>query len=177
MRKLLLLLAVGILAACGDKKQTASYSVIPLPQEINLTQGEPFVLNDKVVVAYPAGNLLLKRNAEFLSEYVEQAVGHPLKTKAMAEGEKSANAITLALNSEIENEEGYRIVTAEEGVRIEGKTENGVFYGIQTLRKSVPASALGCAVSLPAGVVNDEPRFGYRGMHLDVGRHFFLWNL
>lgn len=173
MRKLLLLLAVGILAACGDKKQTASYSVIPLPQEINLTQGEPFVLNDKVVVAYPAGNLLLKRNAEFLSEYVEQAVGHPLKTKAMAEGEKSANAITLALNSEIENEEGYRIVTAEEGVRIEGKTENGVFYGIQTLRKSVPASALGCAVSLPAGVVNDEPRFGYRGMHLDVGRHFF----
>ena len=65
------------------------------------------------------------------------------------------------------------LTTTSEGILINGQTENGVFYGCQTLRKSIPAEAQGADILLPAGSIKDEPRFTYRGMHLDVCRHFF----
>ena len=55
---------------------------------------------------------------------------------------------------------------------IAAPSEAGVFYGIQTLRKSIDV-AQGANIELPAVEINDEPRFSYRGMHLDVSRHFF----
>ena len=83
------------------------------------------------------------------------------------------NAITFGLNPTIENKEGYILKITSNGVTIDGKTEQGVFYGIQTLRKSIPAVSKAKTVQLPAGCIKDEPRFAYRGMHLDVCRHFF----
>ena len=62
-------------------------------------------------------------------------------------------------------------VTSDQVV-ISGPTEAGVFYGIQTLRKSIPV-AQGVDIALPAVEINDYPRFSYRGAHLDVSRHFF----
>ena len=55
---------------------------------------------------------------------------------------------------------------------ISGPTEAGVFYGIQTLRKSIPV-VQGMDIALPAVEISDYPRFSYRGAHLDVSRHFF----
>lgn len=173
MKKILILFASCILAACNSKERIASYSVIPLPQEISLSENQPFRLDEKIAVAYPKNNQLLKRNAEFLSEYINQSTGYTLELIPLSEGEEVGNAITLALNPEIENKEGYRLNISKHAIRVEGKTEKGVFYGIQTLRKSIPAFAQDDIVLLPAGVVIDEPRFGYRGMHLDICRHFF----
>ena len=96
-----------------------------------------------------------------------------MKTKAIENGEKPSKAIVLSLDSSIANAEGYRLTTQADGISICGQTANGVFYGIQTLRKSIPAQATDADILLPAGKVEDQPRFGYRGMHLDVGRHFF----
>lgn len=158
--------------SCHTEKE-ANYQVIPLPQEVNLTQETPFKLSGSVLIAYPENNALLKRNAEFLSEYILQSTGYAPKTKALAEGEQVKNAISLGLDPGIANKEGYTLATTSEGIQINGQTENGVFYGIQTLRKSIPAEAEGADILLPAGTIKDEPRFPYRGMHLDVGRHFF----
>lgn len=159
-------------ASCHTEKE-ADYQVIPLPQEVNLTQEAPFKLSGSVLIAYPENNALLKRNAEFLSEYIRQSTGYAPKTKALADGEQVKNAISLGLDPGIANKEGYTLATTSEGIQINGQTENGVFYGIQTLRKSIPAEAEGADILLPAGTIKDEPRFPYRGMHLDVGRHFF----
>lgn len=176
MKKLNHALLVGALAlvcaSCGTE-QEANYQVIPLPQEVSLTQGNPFKLNGNVLIAYPENNALLQRNAEFLSEYIRQSTGYAPKTKAIAAGEQVKNAITLGLDPDIANKEGYVLTTTPEGISINGQTENGVFYGIQTLRKSIPAEAKGATILIPAGEIKDEPRFSYRGMHLDVGRHFF----
>ena len=60
-----------------------------------------------------------------------------------------------------------------DGITITGATPAGVFYGMQVLRKSIPAQAQGADILLPAGEIKDAPRFAYRGMMLDVGRHFF----
>jgi hexosaminidase len=56
-------------------------------------------------------------------------------------------------------------------VRITGGSADGLFYGIQTLRKSLPVGEFS-SVELPAVEITDYPRFGYRGMHLDIARHF-----
>ena len=176
MRKLNHALLAGALAlACASctAEKEANYQVIPLPQEVSLTQENPFKLNENVLIAYPENNALLQRNAEFLSEYIQQATNYAPKTKAIAAGEQVKNAIVLGLDPGIANKEGYVLTTTPEGININGQTENGVFYGIQTLRKSIPAEAKGATILIPAGEIKDEPRFSYRGMHLDVGRHFF----
>ena len=176
MRKLNHALLAGALAlACASctAEKEANYQVIPLPQEVSLTQGNPFKLNENVLIVYPENNALLQRNAEFLSEYIQQATNYAPKTKAIAAGEQVKNAIVLGLDPSIANKEGYVLTTTPEGININGQTENGVFYGIQTLRKSIPAEAKEATILIPAGEIKDEPRFSYRGMHLDVGRHFF----
>ena len=176
MRKLNHALLAGALAlACASctAEKEANYQVIPLPQEVSLTQENPFKLNENVLIAYPENNALLQRNAEFLSEYIQQATNYAPKTKAIAAGEQVKNAIVLGLDPSIANKEGYVLTTTPEGININGQTENGVFYGIQTLRKSIPAEAKEATILIPASEIKDEPRFSYRGMHLDVGRHFF----
>lgn len=177
MRKLTHMLLAGTLilacSSCGVET-TANYQVIPLPQEVALSQESPFNLNDGTIIAYPEHNELLKRNAEFLAEYISQSTGHTLQTEALAPGsEAPKGAITLGLDPAIGNREGYVLTVKADRVTLNGQTENGVFYGIQTLRKSIPAETKATSILLPAGSIQDEPRFSYRGMHLDVGRHFF----
>lgn len=68
--------------------------------------------------------------------------------------------------------EGYRLTVSKKGIEIVGGSEAGVFYAMQTLRKSLPVAEFE-SVELPAVVITDQPRFGYRGMMLDCARHFF----
>lgn len=176
LTKLNHVLLAGVVALACSSCQTekkADYQVIPLPQEVVLTQEKPFLLNKNVSITYPEGNLLLKRNAEFLSGYIRQAIGYTPPVKGLKDGEAAKHAINLGLDADIANKEGYVLTTTSEGIQINGQTENGVFYGCQTLRKSIPAEAQGVDILLPAGSIKDEPRFTYRGMHLDVCRHFF----
>jgi hexosaminidase len=173
LNRVLLAGTIALTCASCQTGQTTDYQVIPLPQEVNVTQEGTFRLDRNTLVTYPESNALLERNATFLSEYISQSTGYALKTKAAAEGGQVKNAIVLAINPGIANKEGYVLTTTAQGITIEGQTENGVFYGIQTLRKAIPAEARCANILLPLGTIKDEPRFSYRGMHLDVGRHFF----
>lgn len=160
---------VGLLFSCSVKQESADYRVVPLPQQITASAGSPFVLNDNVKILYPEGNADMQRNAEFLSGYIKEATG---KTLSVAPGTESEGAITLRLKEEAGNPEGYQLQVTEKGVSITAPTPAGVFYGIQTLRKSLPV-VQEADVALPAVAINDAPRFKHRGMMLDVSRHFF----
>lgn len=173
MKKLFLLILVGIFSTYNSNGQTASYSVIPAPQMVNTDGQDSFLLKKNTIIAYPKGNELLKRNAEFLSEYIGQATGSVPAIRTYTKERKANNTIILALDSTVKNKEGYILTTTSKSIRISGQTANGVFYGIQTLRKAIPATAQKAEISLPAGEIKDEPRFSYRGMHLDVCRHFY----
>ena len=164
-----ILLAGTILAACAacSKEAEATYEVVPLPQEVSLTQEAPFRLNKHTIIAYPEGNNLLQRNAEFLSEYIGLSAGFSPEVKAFAAGnEPDAKSIVLTIDDDIDNPEGYKLDVNADRVEIEGQTPNGVFYGVQTLRKSIPAGTDATDILLPAGEVKDAPRFGYRGFML-----------
>ena len=161
-------LCCGALLSCSQREQ-ANYQVIPLPQEINLTEGKNFVLDDKVRIVVPEENPQMMRNAEMLAEYVKEATGIDL---SITTDETVTPAIRLALGVENENKEAYLMTIDEHQVGIAGASEAGVFYGIQTLRKSLP-KGLAKAVELPAANIYDYPRFSYRGAHFDVSRHYF----
>lgn len=173
MKKLLLLILAGIFSIYNSNGQTVSYSVIPAPQMVNTAGQDSFHLKENTTIVYPKGDELLKRNAEFLSEYIGQATGKALAIRTYTKERKANNTIILALDSTVKNKEGYILTTTLKGIRISGQTANGVFYGIQTLRKAIPANTQKAEISLPAGEIKDEPRFSYRGMHLDVCRHFY----
>lgn len=160
------------LFSCQPKEEQANYQVIPLPQEVVINQGNPFVINSSTQILYPEGNELLKRNAAFLAGYLKETTGKTVAT-AVLSGTEAKNAIVLGIDEAIGEDEGYELKVTADQVTINGKTPNGVFYGIQTLRKSVPATAQGANIALPAANIKDYPRFAYRGMHLDVCRHFF----
>lgn len=167
-----LLAFTGLMASCKSEQKLADYQVIPLPQEIAVAQGTPFILSGDVKIVYPEGNEKMQKNAVFLAEYLKKATG---KNFAIETGTGGKNTITLQLGLEAENPEAYQLKVGSEGVTIVAPSEAGVFYGIQTLRKSIPV-AVGATISLPTVEINDYPRFGYRGVHLDIARHFYSVN-
>ena len=156
-------------AMAADDNRVADYNVIPLPQEVTLTQKGAFVLTGATPIVYPEGDEQLKNDAQFLSDYIADVTALRLTTTSA----KVKNAITLRLNKKVQSKEGYVITVDKKGVVIEGATAAGVFYGVQTLRKSIPVDKSLTEVTLPGVVVKDAPRFGYRGVMLDCARHYF----
>lgn len=155
---------------CDTPQATADYRVVPLPQQVvKVENANPFVLNSSVSVVYPKNNDQMQKNAEFLATFIKETAGFEVKVTNEPSQEKTIN---LQLGLASENPEAYELNVTEQGINIKGTSEAGVFYGIQTLRKSLPTGK-NKAVALPAVTINDYPRFSYRGMMLDVGRHTF----
>ena len=155
------------LVSCDNNIPTANYRVVPLPQEVTLIEADEFRINEKTVISYNGGEEM-KRNAEFLAEYLKENTS----LKLSITDKPAKNCIALTTADYIGEEEGYNLAIDDSGITITGKNPAGVFYGIQTLRKSIPVGKTG-SVRMPAVQINDYPRFSYRGAHLDVSRHFF----
>ena len=164
----LLMATAGFVACSESKKAVASYGIIPLPQQVTLESNQPFLLKKSTVISYAAGDDVMERNAQWLAGYIQEATGYAPRISTTPE----AHGIQLSLDPSIAQEEGYRLVISEKGVELAAASHAGLFYGVQTLRKSIPAVATNCDVELPAATINDYPRFAYRGMMLDVSRHF-----
>lgn len=154
--------------SCTSSVKQADYDVIPAPSEITLAEGGAFVLAEGTKIFYPEGNEKMKRNAEFLAEYLKEQTGKQLVPEVGTEG----NGVLLQIAENPNAPEGYNMKITTSQIVITGGSEAGVFYGIQTLRKSI-ADATGATVTLPAVEINDAPRYGYRGTMLDVSRHMF----
>lgn len=149
--------------------QTADFNIIPRPQQVNVSNDAPFTLNAKTVISLGTNSQDMKRNANMLASYIEQATGI---RPAIGKGKNGA-AIVLSIDKTIANAEGYKLDADAKHIRIAGASAAGVFYGIQTLRKSLPlVNGKASKVSIPAVHIADAPRFAYRGTHLDVSRHF-----
>ena len=181
-RLLLFCLAAMAFAACTKEPlPQASYDIIPQPKEVQLNEEKPYELSPKTIVYYESG---LQREAQFLSEYVNDIMGYAL---GLQEYQGQPDGIVLKVVPEdFDQTEAYEINITPKQVTIEGADAAGVFYGIQTLRKSLPLrctqsgdvpspserGAGGSKCYLPTATIRDWPNFAYRGMHLDPCRHF-----
>ena len=162
-------IAILTLSSCQKQIETADYQVVPLPKEISLTDKKPFILDKNTVIECQKD---LQKEADFLADYIEDIYG--FRPRIMDAENDMNNVIYLALEpNDFANDEAYQIVVNERVIKITSRNNHGIFYGIQTLRKSFPVDNNVTKIAFPAGVINDWPRFAYRGMHLDVSRHFF----
>lgn len=148
----------------------ASYKIIPQPHQVVSHSAEkPFVLTASSRIYYKEKSLV--NEAIALAHYIKRLNGLDLSVRLDNSTGIRQNYIELKINKSVGNPEGYKLHVYSGGVVIEGGSEAGVFYGVQSLRKALPAVVCR-AVSLPAVDITDSPRFPYRGMMLDVSRHF-----
>lgn len=156
--------------ASAQAVATADYGVVPLPETVEMTKGSPFVLDGETVVCCDSEDPAMLQNVAFLREYIRETTGLQV---ASSSGQARVRAIRLAIDGKVEGDEAYEMVVTTKGVTIKGSTPQGVFYGIQTLRKALPVGVGAESIALPSAVVRDAPRFRHRGMMLDCSRHFF----
>jgi hexosaminidase len=165
-------LALILAAAPGSvAAQQPGLPVIPAPAQIEVTgdshtfAGAPVILAQNPADAELA--LLARRAAAILAE----PLGRPGQV-AVTPGAGPVILLSIDPAFPDTSPEAYRLTTGDEGVRISARGHAGVFYGLQTLRQLVrPAPPDGWTA--PDARIVDRPRFFYRGLHLDVARHFF----
>lgn len=147
--------------SCSDRKEI---DVIPMPRSIEYHSGN-FTISPKTKFY----TNLSAESRQALTDYLE---GTSLGSVPFAESTTGNNGIELNLcdSSIVTGNEAYRIEIDKKGVRLSANTETGIFYGLQTLLQLLNN---GDNKTLPALTINDSPRFPYRGLHLDVSRHFF----
>lgn len=172
--------ALAALVAIGCETAGDAPSLIPAPEHLELRTGA-FALEagTRLVVSDPADDELV-RLADLVADEIRAATGLGVPT---GEGDSGPMRLILdpdaagplpATDSPLARDESYKLTVAAAGIQIRAATHAGLFYGTRTLLQllpSSPAEAKGWTV--PALEIRDHPRFVYRGLHLDVGRHFF----
>lgn len=191
---IIVLLLVFLSPVCA---QEIRYNIIPEPVRITLSEKTDTVFHVRRGTNVVVTSAELLPSAKFLADYTYKYLGIPLNVVEViqvmsAKSAKRAAAksvpvvdrkdcITLSLAGEESAVRqasgnlggGYRLeISGERGVVIEGNDAAGVFYGMQTLIQMLPTRA-GVIPMFSAVEIVDYPRFEYRGMHLDVVRHFF----
>lgn len=167
-------------------EEQSSVRVVPEPVMVNPGKGF-FRLTPRVKIIVPASNEQLRETADLFSREIAAPTGYHLKVAgASAKNEK---AIRLTLNTVPDNtigDEGYRLEVSPARIDIHANKPAGVFYGLQTLMQLVPPGLSAgkpgvngkteiarVNLDIPCVHIMDYPRFGWRGLMLDVSRHFF----
>jgi len=182
--RVLLIFAICVLflysSGFGQKKPAhTGVSIIPKPAKIETHSGH-FQLgpNTKVVIETEFAEGMAV--GEDLAAELRQATGFPVEVLKAA-GKTYKDAIILRTKGSLARlgNEGYLLSVSKGSVTIESPAPAGLFYGVQTFYQLLPpqvgaaGSAGGIRWSVPCVRIEDMPRFSWRGMHLDVGRHFF----
>jgi len=158
----------------------ATPALIPLPQKITYGEGTFEMRPDTRIVVDKAS----RETGEYLAERLRRSTGYPFKVQVVADAspEKSAlGAIFLTTRdaSATLGVEGYQLHAGKDSVTIHAPNQAGMFYGAQTLLQLLPLEICagkpvqGVVWQVPAVEIEDQPRFQWRGLMLDVARHFF----
>lgn len=157
-----------------------------IPEPVNMQTGEgSFTLSRETAIIIQDKDDNLHNIGNQLKETINSATGYGINIHSGVTSDITENAITLSLVSDttgLGNDEGYKLDVKQDRVSIQAATPGGIYYGMQTLLQLFPPEIYqkdytlvpqNVEWTIPAVKVTDYPRFTYRGMHLDVARHFF----
>ncbi|WP_461790064.1 beta-N-acetylhexosaminidase [Pedobacter sp.] len=165
MKKLVLLALISV----RTFSLNAQVNIIPKPVAVTVgSNNAVFTISTETKIVIQ--NDSLQNAAVYFNRYLEQYLQYKL---TVTKNKPLKNYITLSVDSKINpNTDAYILNTSQNGITIVGKSAKAVFYGIQSLIQLLPSEK---ASTLPIAevAITDYPRFDYRGMHLDVSRHFF----
>lgn len=152
-------LALLFFFACAHVQEpiTDNCDVLPIPHSVELTS-DRFAFDGDVALEIVAGD----EDKRILNDYLEAS--------PLAFAEKGGKSLTLEIAAVegITSPEGYRLESTEDNVKVTALSGAGLFYGVQTILQLLDEKG-----TIPTGTITDEPQFEYRGLMLDVSRHFF----
>jgi hexosaminidase len=161
-----LLAVLPLLTGCSSKKSETSISSVQIiPQPVNLVTGnEVYELpeNISILAATPEATSA----ANFLSDFFKSK---NLSVTNQSNSERTGEILLIIKPDTTLGEEGYTLSVNSKGVSIEANAGSGLFYGVQSLIQIISTDGK----QIPYVVITVYPRFSYRGLHLDVGRHMF----
>ena len=160
-------LIIILLTGCRpemDEKIKSSIIPKPLSQEIGTGY---FIFNhDITIISEPE----LQEVSNYFNLYLKENYNIKLSNN------NSTKKITFKIDDSINNDEGYELNVSKNDITIKSKHTKGAFYAVQSLLQLLPITSISNSIKVPCIKIKDHPRFKYRGMHLDVGRHFFSVN-
>jgi hexosaminidase len=147
--------------------QVVAQKPVIIPEPVNMVTGTgTFNVTPKTkLIATTANN----KHLAFINDYLMANYGYKLPVSNKL-SDKGIKLVTEKHAGEMQK--GYELQVKKDGVTISGENE-GLFYGVVTLLQLFPVEKNKLAFAIPELTIQDYPRFGYRGMHLDVARHFF----
>jgi len=173
-----LMLVIGVSCKESTPSDLTKESLIPKPVSVTST-GDYFNLQKDVVVYVQAGNEEIKKTGQYLADHLKPATGLDLEVTETASVPDAGN-IFLTLDGSLSTggSEGYELAISKDLVKITALAPEGLFRGIQTLRQLLPVTAKpvegeAATVKIATGIITDYPVYSYRGVMLDVARHFF----
>jgi len=178
--KITVLFVVMCATASTLSAQTNTYNIVPKPAKLKPQQGQ-FVFNSETQIVAPVGNDAYMYNAVFvLLERLLLSTGLNVKITDNPAGsiKPDKNMVYCKLVRSITNREAYKMNITKDRIEIEAGAPAGIFYAMQTVRQLLPPEinrdvhAKDVVWAVPCVVIEDEPRYPYRGMLLDVCRHF-----
>jgi len=174
MNKILSIVLLFVIWSHSQAQNKNTLQIIPQPNKVELSGGN-FDLSRKSVLVLMDKNKSLGKLGNYLSKQLSTLFQIQIAETRSNVIPKAGNSICLKTDASLKmNEEAYSLVVSKSGIIITAADSKGLFYGIQTLLQLIPAKInTSGSVSVPCLKIVDSPRFGWRGMHLDVSRHFF----
>lgn len=183
LRNHLTLLLFSALVTGSNCQKSASLDIIPQPVSVSTTEGV-FTLNADTRIYLPENKPDWETAGQYFMILAAQSTGYRLVSQPLKKEfrEPRPNAVYFLPDQTVAQVEGYKLEVTPRAVFIRAQTAAGAFYAVQTLRQLFPpefnkdtplTQAPGSGWSAPCCKIEDAPRFSYRGLHLDVGRHFF----
>ena len=198
MNKYIVSAILSILLNTMSAQTANDINIIPQPSSVERTKGV-FNLNAKTKIfivsgadtvldatvqmlvqsIHPSGKIAIQRVDLKKANRTNNAIVFLLQPSAISNQQSEAKKLKADSSTlKADNKEAYSINTTQDRVIVSANGEAGIFYACQSLLQMSPVSVFNDAApklpfSLPCSIITDEPRFDYRGMHLDVSRHFF----
>lgn len=173
MKKTLILLSVIFAAIACAPKDVQTLTVVPYPNDVKIKAGSFNIVGAEVRYDAAAD----KRSKELFKTFARQLSVATGADYQVIEG-TDGNGMLFIVDMKLPHE-AYELSVTKKGIKVKASGLNGFNYAIQTIKQMLPAAVYGTEASpeedwsLQCVKISDAPRFGYRGMHMDVSRHFF----
>jgi len=165
-------------AGCGTGPDKVDHTIIPLPASVEWMPSDTFHFTEETQILFDSTDTEAERVGEFLSGLIGNSTETMPPVEARSSDVTDGNIyLTREGASSSLGPEGYELTVTASQVTVRAMNSAGLFYGVQTIRHLLPpvveyTAAYPQPLSLPGVHITDQPRFGWRGMMLDVARHF-----